>query len=82
MSRAGYRRGMMMNAAAAPDALAAANAIAEAARRRAETPLPAPGIAAVVALATGVLFSVVVIAAMVASPAVIPMWCAAHGGCQ
>jgi len=71
----------MTNAAAAPDPLAAANAIAEAARRRAETPNPAPGIAPVAALATGVLFSLIAIAAMVSSPAVIPMWCAAHGGC-
>ena len=71
----------MTNAAAAPDPLAAANAIADAARRRAEAPNPPPGIAAVAALATGVLFSLVAIAAMVSSPAAIPMWCAAHGGC-
>ena len=71
----------MTNAAAAPDPLAAANAIAEAARLRAETPNPARGIAPVAALATGVLFSLIAIAAMVSSPAVIPMWCAAHGRC-
>ncbi len=81
MPRGGYRRGMMTNAAAAPDPLAAANAIAEAARRRADRTGDRPGTAAVAALAIGVILSLVAIAAMVSSPALIPMWCAAHGGC-
>lgn len=72
---------MTTNAAAVPDPLAAATAIAEAARRRAERRNRPPGMAAVAALATGVLFSLIAIAAMVSSPAVVPMWCAAHGGC-
>jgi fatty acid desaturase len=70
---------MMTHAATAPDPLAAATAIAEQARRRADR--ERSGTAAVAALATGVIFSLAAIAAMVSSPAVIPVWCAAHGGC-
>jgi hypothetical protein len=72
---------MMTNAAAAPDPIAAATAIAEQARRRADRTDDRGGTAAVAAMATGVIFSLIAIAAMVSSPALIPMWCAAHGGC-
>jgi hypothetical protein len=74
----------MMHAAtatAAPDPVASALAIARAARRRADRTDDAQGVAAVVALAAAVLFSLIAIAAMLTSPATIPMWCAAHGGC-
>ena len=79
--RGGYPDGMMTNAAAAPDPLAAATAIALQARRRADRNEARPGAAAVVALASGVIFSLTAIAVMISSPALIPMWCAAHGGC-
>ncbi|MBV8299740.1 MAG: hypothetical protein JO083_09390 [Candidatus Eremiobacteraeota bacterium] len=72
---------MTTNAAAAPDPIAAATAIALQARRRADRNGGRAGTAAVVALASGVIFSLIAIAAMISSPAVIPMWCAAHGGC-
>jgi hypothetical protein len=73
---------MMTNATAAtPDPVAAALAIAETARRKADRTERAHGTAAVAALAGGVLFSLIAMAAMVTSPATIPMWCAAHGGC-
>ena len=39
------------------------------------------GIAAVAALASVIVASLAAIAFMVTSPATIPMWCAAHGGC-
>jgi hypothetical protein len=38
---------------------------------------PAP----VVALAAGVVLAIATIAVTVTSPATIPLWCAAHGGC-
>ena len=69
---------MMTNATADP--LAAATSIVRAARSRADGDRP-EGAAAVVALAGGVLLSLIIMAAMVVSPAAIPMWCAAHGGC-
>ncbi|HEV3086579.1 MAG TPA: hypothetical protein VGX96_05065 [Candidatus Elarobacter sp.] len=72
---------MMTNAAAAPDPIAAATAIAEAARRRAARTDDRTGTAAVAALASGVVLSLIAIGVMVSSPALIPMWCAAHGGC-
>jgi hypothetical protein len=70
----------MMTPATA-DPLATAAAIVETARRRAEGQDRPQGAAAVVALAGGVVLSLIVMAAMVVSPAAIPMWCAAHGGC-
>lgn len=41
----------------------------------------AHGFAAIVALVAGIAGSLVAIGFMVTSPATIPMWCAAHGGC-
>ena len=38
---------------------------------------PAP----IVALAAGVVLALATIAVTIASPATIPLWCAAHGGC-
>ena len=72
---------MMTNAAAALDPLAAATAIARTARRKADRTEDAHGLAAVAALGSGVIVSLLAIAFMVTSPATIPMWCAAHGGC-
>jgi hypothetical protein len=46
----------------------------------AETTRP-HGTAAVAALATGIVLALVTIAVTITSPATIPMWCAAHGGC-
>ena len=68
------------NAPTAADPVAAATTIAANARRsnRAEE---RPGMAGVIALAAGVLLSLGAIGAMAASPAAIPAWCAAHGGC-
>jgi len=40
------------------------------------------GIAAIALLGSGIIFSLIAIAAMISSPATIPMWCAAHGGCM
>ena len=37
--------------------------------------------AAVAALATGIVLALITIAVTVTSPATIPLWCAAHGGC-
>ena len=74
---------MMTNATAAnPDPVAAALAIAENARRRAGAADHPNGVAAVALLGSGVVFSLIAIAAMLSSPATIPMWCAAHGGCM
>jgi hypothetical protein len=70
---------MMTNATAALDPVAAATAIATSARYRAEAQDDRRGTAAIVVLAIGVLVSLIVIAAMVTSPATIPMWCASHG---
>ena len=39
------------------------------------------GTAAVAALGTGIVLALVTIAVTITSPATIPMWCAAHGGC-
>jgi hypothetical protein len=39
------------------------------------------GLAPIVALATAILICLATIAVMLTSPATIPMWCAAHGGC-
>jgi len=74
---------MMTNAtAASPDPVAAALAIAENARRKADGTSRPSGIGAVVLLGSGVIFALIAIAAMISSPATIPMWCAAHGGCM
>ena len=70
---------MMTNATADP--IAAATSIVLAARSRADAEDRPSGAAAVVALAGGVILSLIVMAAMVVSPAAIPMWCTAHGGC-
>jgi hypothetical protein len=40
-----------------------------------------PGTAPIIALAAGVLLAVATIAVTITSPATIPLWCAAHGGC-
>jgi hypothetical protein len=40
-----------------------------------------PGMAGVIALAAGVILSLSAIGAMALSPAAVPGWCAAHGGC-
>jgi hypothetical protein len=39
------------------------------------------GTAAVAALAAGIVLALVTITITVTSPAAIPMWCTAHGGC-
>jgi hypothetical protein len=74
---------MMTHATAAgsPDPLAAAIDIAERARRKADRADVATGTAAIAALATGITLALIAIAGMAMSPAAIPMWCAAHGGC-
>ena len=78
-----YREPMMTNATAAtPDPVAAALAIAHNARRKAATTDRPDGTAAIAVLGGGIILSLIAIAAMFASPATIPMWCAAHGGCM
>jgi hypothetical protein len=73
---------MMTNAdAASLDPVAAALAIAHDARRKADRTDRTGGAAAIAALASGIVLSLIAIAAMAVSPAAIPMWCAAHGGC-
>lgn len=72
---------MMTNATAAFDPLAAATAIAHNARRKADRTEEAAGMAAIAALTIGIVISLIAMAVMVTSPATIPMWCAAHGGC-
>jgi hypothetical protein len=73
---------MMTNATAAtPDPVAAALAIAKRAQRRAYRTERTSGAAAVAALGSGVILALIAIAAMVTSPATVPLWCAAHGGC-
>jgi hypothetical protein len=75
---------MMTHANAATtttDPVAAALAIAQNARRKANRADDAHGMAAVAALAAGVIVSLAAIGAMAMSPAAIPAWCAAHGGC-
>jgi hypothetical protein len=54
---------------------------AENARYKANRPEARPGMAGVIALAAGVLLSLGTIGAMAMSPAAVPAWCAAHGGC-
>ncbi len=77
-----YATAMMTHAnAATPDPVAAALAIAENARRKTDRTENAHGMAGVVALAAGVVLSLAAIGAMAMSPAAIPAWCAAHGGC-
>jgi hypothetical protein len=74
---------MMTNATAAtPDPVAAALAISANARRQSARTNHPNGIVAVGLLGSGVVFSLIAIAAMLSSPATIPMWCAAHGGCM
>ncbi len=73
---------MMTHAnAATPDPVATALAIANDARRKTDREENAHGTAAVAALAAGVVLSLAAIGAMAMSPATIPAWCAAHGGC-
>ena len=73
---------MMTHAnAAKADPVAAALAIAEAARRKTNHTEQRPGMAGVIALAAGVILSLGAIGAMAMSPAAVPAWCAAHGGC-
>jgi hypothetical protein len=40
-----------------------------------------PGLAPIIALATGIALAIATIAITITSPATIPLWCAAHGGC-
>jgi hypothetical protein len=68
----------MTNATAAPNPIAAATAIAEAARYRADTSSDRRGTAAVIAMIAGVGLSVAAAGAMLMSPA-IPIWCGTHG---
>ena len=46
----------------------------------ADTTLP-HGTAAVAALGSGIVLALITIAVTITSPATIPLWCAAHGGC-
>ena len=39
------------------------------------------GTAAVAALAAAIVLALITITVTITSPATIPMWCAAHGGC-
>ncbi len=75
----------MTNANAAPDPIAAASAIVQAAAQRAAHDTASDEdhrpIAPVIAMAAGIIVSLVLMAAMITSPATIPMWCLAHGGC-
>jgi hypothetical protein len=83
MIAGGYRWPMMTNATAAtPDPVAAALAIIHTASREADGTDRRNGIAAIALLGSGIIFSLIAIAAMISSPATIPMWCAAHGGCM
>jgi hypothetical protein len=66
-------------ATAAPNPVAAAQAIAENARRTTTRSEDRPGMAGVIALAAGILLSLGTIGAIAASPAAIPTWCATHG---
>ena len=69
---------MMTHAnAATTDPVAAAQAIAENARHKANRNEEAHGMAGVTALAAGVILSLVAIAAMAMSPATLPAWCGA-----
>jgi len=70
---------MMTHAnAATANPVAAAQAIAETARRKADRTEERPGMAGVIALAAGILISLGTIGAIAASPAAIPSFCAAH----
>ena len=73
----------MTNANAAPDPIAAASAIVQAAAQRAAAATappedPAP-IAPVVAVAACVLISLALMIAMFTGPGSITMWCLTHG---
>ncbi|HEX3464599.1 MAG TPA: hypothetical protein VHS78_11175 [Candidatus Elarobacter sp.] len=72
---------MMTNATAAFDPIAAATAIAQTARDNSDRTEDAHGLAAIIALASGMIVALTAITFMLTSPATIPMWCAAHGGC-
>lgn len=61
-----------------PDAVAAAQAIAENAKRKANRTEERPGMSGVIALAAAVLLSLGTIGTMAMSPAAIPNWCASH----
>jgi len=39
------------------------------------------GTAPIIALAMGILLAIATITVTITSPATIPLWCAAHGGC-
>ena len=65
-------------ATATADPVAAAQAIAENARRTTNPTEDRPGMAGVIALAAGILLSLGTIGAIAASPAAIPTWCATH----
>ena len=64
--------------AATTDPVAAALAIAENAKRKADRTEERPGMAGVIALAAAVLLSLGTIGTMAMSPAMIPAWCATH----
>jgi len=63
---------------ASTDPVAAALAIAENARRKADLPDNNHGMAAVAALAGAVALSLAAIFTMAMSPATIPTWCSTH----
>jgi hypothetical protein len=63
------------------DALAAAIAIANGARRRQYRRETLRGIAPIVALAIGIVLCIATMATLAAAPATIPLWCTAFGDC-
>jgi hypothetical protein len=75
------RQARKMRKIASPDALAAANAIAHAARRRQRRRESLCGISPIVALAIGIALSVATMAALAAGTVAIPLWCTAFGDC-
>jgi hypothetical protein len=69
---------MMTQANAPTDPVAAARAIAETARDKANRKEDTHGMVAVIAMIIGVLVSLTAIGAMALSPATLPSWCATH----
>jgi hypothetical protein len=63
------------------DALAAAIAIANGARRRRSRRETLRGIAPIVALAIGIALCIATMTALAAAPAPIPLWCTTFSGC-
>lgn len=69
---------MTTHANATTDPVAAAQAIAETARKKADRKEDTHGMIAVTAMIIGVLLSLTAIGAMALSPATLPSWCATH----